>query len=249
MNNIQMTLLLGGVVALMAVALLSVSLIALWVYRDAKNRGLEAGVWTLVVILVPSLLGLLLYLLVGRRESRRPCPACGAPVPEASAFCGRCGAEQRRGEAMYRTGGVGKGPLIAAMVGIVLVVVVGVGLVVTLAAADGFEWKPSLSTVYVENSWGDQWSVKWHYSNRGASDSFTVDSDGPRTLTFRGSCGEGPLILRVYQGETERSFDLSGGAEVTGELDLSIFRPGKVRLELSNGEGQGKNVGFYAEWE
>lgn len=247
--NVHMTLLLGGAVILMVLALLSVCLIALWVHRDAKSRGLEAGVWTLVVILVPSLLGLLLYLLVGRRESRRPCPACGAAVPEASAFCGYCGAELPREEAQPRARAVGKGPLIAAVVGIVLVVILGVGLVIALAAADGFEWKPSISTVYVENSWGDQWSVKWHYSSRGSSDSFTVGADGPRTLSFAGSCGEGPLTLRVYQGETERSFDLSGGAEVAGELDLSIFAPGKIRLALDNGDGQGKNVNFHAKWE
>lgn len=240
---------LAGVVALMALAIASVVLMAVWVYRDAKSRGLEAGVWTLVVVVVPSLMGLLLYLLVGRREGRRPCPACGAMTPEASAFCGRCGAELPREERPVRARAVGRGPLVAAIAGIVLVIVLGIGFIVALAAADGFDWTPSVSTVYVENSWGDQWSVKWHYTNKGARDSFTIGADGPKTLTFTGRCDEGPLTLRIYQGEVARTFDLSGGGEVQGDLELSVFQPGKVYLELDNGGGEGKNVDFHAEWE
>lgn len=246
--SIPITLLLAGVIGLMGLALAAVALIALWVYRDAKSRGLEAGVWTLVVILVPSLMGLLLYLLVGRRESRRACPACGAMVPAGSTFCGRCGVELPQGEGSCRAKPVGKGPLVAAIAGIALVMILGVGVVVALATADGFDWTPTVSTLYVENSWGDQWSVKWHYTNRGAHSSLTIGADGPEALSFKGSCGEGPLTLRVYQGEVERSFDLSGGREVRGDLDLSVFRPGKVYLELDNGGGEGKRVDFRAEW-
>lgn len=246
--NISLFFLIGAI-ALMALAAGAVALMAMWVYRDAKSRGLEAGVWTLVVVLVPSLMGLLLYLLVGRRESRRLCPACGAMVPETNAFCGYCGAELSREEGAPRAKAVGKGPLIAAVVGVVLVVILGVGLVIALASVDGFDWTPSVSTVYVENSWGDQWSVKWHYTNKGARTSFTIGSEGPEKLTFTGSCGEGPLILRIYQGEVERTFDLSGGGEVRGEAELAAFQPGKVYLELDNGSGEGKNVDFHAEWE
>ncbi len=234
---------------LVFLALTSMALIAVWVYRDAKSRGLEAGVWTLVVVLVPSLLGLLLYFLVGRKESRRPCSGCGKPVPVRSTFCGYCGAQLPQ-EDPQPVKPVGKGLLIAAVIGIVLTVVLGIAAVVGLAIADGVDFTPSISTVYVENNRGDQWSVKWHYTNKSPRCSFKIEDNGkPNMLYFEGECEEGPLTLRVYQGELERTFDLSGGGEIEESLDLSIFSPGKVYLELDNSRGEGKNVEFEAHWK
>ncbi|MBS7248444.1 MAG: PLDc N-terminal domain-containing protein [Candidatus Jordarchaeales archaeon] len=37
--------------------------IAVWVYRDAKRRGMEAALWLLIVLLT-GLIGLIIYLIV-----------------------------------------------------------------------------------------------------------------------------------------------------------------------------------------
>lgn len=237
---------------LMALALLAVVLIAVWVYRDAKSRGLEAWVWTLVVVLVPSFIGLLLYFLVGRKEGRRPCPACAKPIPLRSTFCGYCGAQVPEELPSTPKKSGGKGLLITGLVCLALTIVLGFGSIIGLAIYDGaFEDMDfmSVSTVYAENNWNDSWNVKWHYTTTTPDGSFRIGDDGPRALYFEGECEEGPLLLRVWQGEEERTFDLSGGEEVRGTLDLSIFEPGKVRMELSNNDGAGKNVDFEAHWE
>ena len=237
---------------LMALALAAMILVAIWVYRDAKSRGLEAWVWVLVVVLVPSFIGLLLYFLVGRKEARRACPSCGRQVPERSTFCGWCGAQMPEESPAERKKSPGKGLLITGLVCIGLTIVLGFGSIFALAIAGGaFEDIDfmSVSTVYVENHSSNSWNVNFHYTNKTPDHSFRIEDDGPDTLYFEGKCGEGPLTLRVWQGEVERTYDLSGGGTVADSLDLSIFVPGKVQMELEHNRGEGKMVEFKAWWE
>ena len=49
---------------LMIIVALLPLLIGVYVYRDAKRRGMNAALWTLIAILAPSLIGFIIYLLV-----------------------------------------------------------------------------------------------------------------------------------------------------------------------------------------
>jgi len=63
-----------------------------YVYRDAKRRGMNAGLWTLLVlILSPAYLfiGLIIYLLV-REPLPFTCPQCAATVNARFNFCPNC---------------------------------------------------------------------------------------------------------------------------------------------------------------
>ncbi len=67
-----------------------------WVYRDAASRGLNAGLWaTVTIVLFVYLLGFILYLLavVVRDHRRVPCRHCGAHVAPTLAYCTHCGAQ------------------------------------------------------------------------------------------------------------------------------------------------------------
>lgn len=247
----MLTMLLLALV-LMLLALISITLVAIWVYRDAKSRGLEAWVWTLVVVLVPSFIGLLLYFLVGRKEARRACPSCGAQVPERSTFCGYCGAQMPEEGQNHTPKRGGKGLLITGLACLVLTIVLGFGSIFVLAISDGaFEGTDfmSVSTVYIENHRNNSWSVDFHYTTKTPDHSFRISDDGPDTLYFEGKCEEGPLTLRVTQGEVVRTFDLSGGDEVEGSLDLSVFGPGEVLMELDHNGDEGRMVEFEAKWK
>lgn len=83
---------LAAAITGIAIALSAVLLMLGYVYRDAKRRGMNAGLWTLLVlILSPAylLIGLIIYLLV-REPLPYPCPQCSATVNARYNFCPNC---------------------------------------------------------------------------------------------------------------------------------------------------------------
>jgi hypothetical protein len=78
-----------GVVALCV--LLIPILIGMDVYKDAKARNMDAVLWTLVAILVPSFIGLIIYLVIRTNNMGLNCPNCKKPVAPEYALCPYCG--------------------------------------------------------------------------------------------------------------------------------------------------------------
>ena len=65
--------------------------IAVWVYRDAKARGMDNAMLLTIVTAVTGLLGLLIYLLLRPKGNLVPCPHCQQKRLEGSAKCPNCG--------------------------------------------------------------------------------------------------------------------------------------------------------------
>ena len=69
----------GGVLCAIVVGSLILSaIIGIWVYRDAESRGMSGVLWLLIVLVV-SLVGLVIYLIV--RGSHPVRPPGGMPPP------------------------------------------------------------------------------------------------------------------------------------------------------------------------
>jgi MFS family permease len=86
------TLALAGVILACGVCFSFFLFMLGYVYRDAKRRGMHAGLWTLLVlILSPAylLIGLIIYLLV-REPLPYPCPQCATTVTARFNFCPNC---------------------------------------------------------------------------------------------------------------------------------------------------------------
>jgi len=66
-------------------------LIGIFIYKDAKKRGMNAALWTLIGILAPGFIGLIIYLIVRGEHPDLQCFSCGKPVSEAFAVCPYCG--------------------------------------------------------------------------------------------------------------------------------------------------------------
>ena len=66
-----------------------------FVFADARQRGMRATLWTVVVILFPHLLGFLLYFVL-RSPISLTCARCGNTVSTAQNFCACCGAPRSR---------------------------------------------------------------------------------------------------------------------------------------------------------
>jgi len=62
-----------------------------WVARDAKNRGMDAPVVWMILVLVTGLIGLIIYILTRPQGNVIPCPHCQNKRMQVSATCPHCG--------------------------------------------------------------------------------------------------------------------------------------------------------------
>lgn len=82
-------------IAVGAVPLAAWVLLIGYVHADAGRRGMNALLWTLLAIFIPSAVGIILYFIL-REPIAVPCPSCGAPARKGHAYCASCGAAVRR---------------------------------------------------------------------------------------------------------------------------------------------------------
>jgi len=78
-----------GVAAGAALVLDVLLLLFGYINRDAKRRGMNATLWTLLAILVPYLIGVIIYFLL-REPLPYNCPQCGTTVSARFNFCPNC---------------------------------------------------------------------------------------------------------------------------------------------------------------
>jgi ABC-type Fe3+ transport system permease subunit len=91
-DHLMASFCLAGVTTLVAAFFASFILLCGYVYRDAKRRGMQAGLWLLLIlVLSPAYLaiGFLLYFFL-REPLPYPCPQCGTTVGARFNFCPNC---------------------------------------------------------------------------------------------------------------------------------------------------------------
>jgi len=82
----------AGIISGVSLVIASIIFMAVYVNQDAKRRGMNSAVWTLVVlILMPGylVLGFIIYLLM-REPLPYPCPKCSTTVGAKFNFCPNC---------------------------------------------------------------------------------------------------------------------------------------------------------------
>ena len=77
----------------MLMILASSILFAIWVYKDAEANGENGLLWLLVVLIVPNLLGIILYLLLVKREKQVRCENCRHMNSYRADYCEICGSQ------------------------------------------------------------------------------------------------------------------------------------------------------------
>ena len=70
-------------------------MIGVYVYRDARRRGMNTALWMLIAVAAPALIGFIIYLLVRGNSPDLQCPQCAEPVTEQYVICPHCGAKLR----------------------------------------------------------------------------------------------------------------------------------------------------------
>lgn len=74
--------LFGLFCALYGAVIIVIIAIAVWVYRDAEKRGMNGALW-LIVVLVGSIIGLIIYLIIRRDHPIGGRPYWAPPTPPA----------------------------------------------------------------------------------------------------------------------------------------------------------------------
>ncbi len=91
MLGLSMGFVLGGLVAIASIAI--EIMLAIWTYRDAESKGMTAILWTALVVIVPSFVGLIIYLVVRTDNNKIVCANCNTRVNSNNKFCSNCGME------------------------------------------------------------------------------------------------------------------------------------------------------------
>ncbi len=60
-----------------------------YVSRDVKRRNMSAGIWMLIVVLMPGGIGAVVYFLL-RQPIQRRCPHCSTEIAASFHFCPQC---------------------------------------------------------------------------------------------------------------------------------------------------------------
>jgi hypothetical protein len=78
-----------GVVTAAGLFISSIVLLFAYINRDAKRRGMNTTLWTLLAIFVPYLIGVVIYFLM-REPLPFNCPNCNATVSARFNYCPSC---------------------------------------------------------------------------------------------------------------------------------------------------------------
>lgn len=92
--------LLSACIVLIVCAVVMI-LIGRWVYKDAKKKGLPEVMWTAVAVLVPGLVGLLIYIVYrADKKAMMVCKSCEKEIELNVSFCPYCGYQSPPTEAV-----------------------------------------------------------------------------------------------------------------------------------------------------
>ena len=83
---------MGGFLVFIVLAAFAINIALLvWVARDSKSRGMDSSVLWMILVMVTSLLGLIIYLFSRPQGNLVQCAQCGNKRLQASAKCPHCG--------------------------------------------------------------------------------------------------------------------------------------------------------------
>lgn len=80
------------VLILIPVGILVLNIVMLvWVARDAKSRNMDSAVVWMILVMLTSVLGLIIYIFSRPQGNLVQCPSCNNNRLQASAKCPHCG--------------------------------------------------------------------------------------------------------------------------------------------------------------
>ncbi len=125
------------VILFLALLLCIPLMVGIYVWHDAKQRDMNAVLWTLIAVLAPALLGFVIYLLMRGNSAARNCPGCGAPVKADWMVCPRCACPLPEQEEPPKRSDRGLGWILGAVILIPIALIVLIALFAAAGSSGG----------------------------------------------------------------------------------------------------------------
>lgn len=158
-----------------------IAILAVWTYKDAKSRGLNAAFWTAIVTLGQNLTGFIIYHLVARKGTK---PSVMVKTRK------------------FLTAFLITMVILIGSVGIFIWQVAGDNF------AHGFEY--SYSVGMLSNSYGNIWNLSYNFSNASFEKTIYTENGKPAMLFIDGSCKEGVISIAVISSGYSEVFEING---------------------------------------
>lgn len=232
------TFMVSAILCTLLFLVLAKLFVCIWVYKDAKQRGLNAVLWVVVVLLVDVFLGMLVYLLVGRKQKRIFCEKCKSNIIGNATFCSECGTPVTlKEEKSY------KGLLIFSVV-CILISFLSIGMLIfSYTTANGFRFEKEYSfkkigvNSYATNisqiSSDNMWELSFDNTSKGYTLSKTYNAKiEPKSISIEANNNnDGQVRLMLIQDEKVIDEMIGTG---TFEFDMSEFEIGKIDVKIQN---------------
>lgn len=230
-----------GIFTFIAIYWIAIIAIGIWMFKDAKKRGLDPLLW-LVIFLFSQGIGLILYFLVGRKETGHQCTQCHKPLPRGAKFCIDCGFPVENSEPVpIKTSSKLSKPFAIAIIAICAVVSISsIGFTIyrMVDMTDSFKHSTVFTGFYMTKS-AEETISEWEVQATGimmdgkAHYTFAFEESLPQTLLVTTNTQEGNLILHLEQEGLTKSYDITNKDESIA-VDLSDFHLGKVNFSLEH---------------
>jgi hypothetical protein len=207
------------IISLIVLILSAISLaavVALWVYSDAKKRSNDAWIWVLLTFIIFPV-GLIIYLAVGRTQASEEAP------PR-------------------------KGKFVIPAVALAILLVVSCGAMVHSIVIGSLAGYGSVNTgsYVMSRNWysNGRWNFDARSANGRTSRTPMLTAEELDSFFVSSANDGGEMNLTISQGDVTVTIDLTG--DFRGNIDMSRFSPGRVRLQLNFDRASG--IGTTIQW-
>lgn len=235
---------------LLMIVFISIAYLTLgvWTFLDAKSRKLNAALWVVIVMLVPNFIGLILYFLIGRKQSLTQCIKCNQSVQSKSHFCPNCGSimpeiandiqfDKRKNKKLLIM-------FISCLI-VIFLAIVGVFINIIKESPGAFTTFSS-SVGMVEANFGNKWDLSFYSFNGVKKHNINLKNNSTKTLHIESELNSGSLFLNISQGDKTINVDLSKNEQDT-TYNISDFQTGKITLCLNANNAKSGKVHIW--WE
>jgi lipid-A-disaccharide synthase-like uncharacterized protein len=224
--------------------LLSRIFIAAWVYKDAKSKGINPYMWTILILFFSGSVVFLIYALAIRNEKTITCGNCNYTQSAKLAYCGRCGKEMKIDKYSEENYKDSNNLLLVLGVGLLIITIV-LTIVFTFKGIGGYENNMSYSILSVSNKYGDKWKDSFKYKNGKWSHNFKIDKK--TVLNANWDINDGYVEAILYKdNEIIKEINSEDNPSYGELIDLSQYKGKKVVLKLKFIKASGK-IDFHLE--